>query len=137
MGSRQYLLAAIAGWIVLFLLGFIVYGVLLAGFFSANLGSASGVERDAPLIWAVALGEFALAAVLTLVLGKWTKATGAANGFQVGATIGFLMAVSYNFTMYGTSNTYNLTATVADIAIATVRTGIGGSVVGATLRRLL
>jgi uncharacterized membrane protein len=88
-----------------------------------------------PLFWSIALGELGLAAALAIVLGKWAKVAGASNGLLVGATLGFLMAVSYDFTMYGTSNLLNLTATLADVAIATVRTGLGGAVVGAVLAR--
>ena len=52
-------------------------------------------ERDPPLFWSIALGELGLAAALAIALGKWAKFAGASNGFLVGATIGFLMAVSY------------------------------------------
>ena len=135
MTTRQFALATVAGWITLFLLGFVIYGLLLASFFAANGGSATGTERDPPLFWSIALGELGLAAALTITLGKWAKVAGASNGFLVGATIGFLMAVSYDFTIYGTSNILNLTATVADVAVATIRTGLGGAVVGAVLAR--
>jgi hypothetical protein len=135
MSTRQFALATGAGWITLFLLGFVIYGLLLASFFAANGGSATGTERDPPLFWSIALGELGLAAALTIALGKWAKVGGASNGFLVGATIGFLMAVSYDFTIYGTSNILNLTATVADVAVATIRTGLGGAVVGAVLAR--
>lgn len=135
MSTRQFALATVAGWITLFLLGFVIYGVLLTSFFAANAGSATGTERDPPFFWSIALGELGLAAALTIVLGKWAKVAGASNGFLVGATLGFLMAVSYDFTMYGTSNMLNLTATVADVAVATIRTGLGGAVAGAVLAR--
>ena len=135
MSTRQFALATVAGWITLFLLGFVIYGLLLASFFAANGGSATGTERDPPLFWSIALGELGLAAALAIALGKWAKVAGASNGFLVGATIGFLMAVWYDFTIYGTSNMLNLTATVADVAVATIRTGLGGAVVGAVLAR--
>jgi uncharacterized membrane protein len=135
MSTRQFALATLAGWATLFFLGFIVYGVLLASFFAQNAGSATGTERVEPLFWSIALGELGLAAALTIVLGKWAKVAGASNGSLVGATLGFLMAVSYDFTIYGTSNILNLTATVADVAVATIRTGLGGAVIGAVLAR--
>lgn len=135
MSTRQFALATVAGWITLFVLGFVVYGLLLASFFAANPGSATGTERAEPLFWSIALGELGLAAALTIVLGKWAKVAGASNGFLVGATLGFLMAVSYDFTIYGTSNMLNFTATVADVAVATIRTGLGGAVVGVVLAR--
>jgi hypothetical protein len=135
MSTRQFALATLTGWITLFVMGFVIYGVLLTSFFAANAGSATGTEREMPLFWSIALGELGLAAALAIVLGKWAKVAGASNGLLVGATLGFLMAVSYDFTMYGTSNLLNLTATLADVAIATVRTGLGGAVVGAVLAR--
>jgi len=135
MSTRQFAIATVAGWITLFVLGFVIYGVLFADFFAENAGSATGTDRDEPLFWSIALGELGLAAGLTIVLGKWAKVAGALNGLLVGATLGFLMAVSNDFTMYGTTNMANLTATVADVAIATIRTGFGGAVIGAVLAR--
>ena len=45
MKTDKLLLAGVLGGAVAFLLGYLVYGVLLTGFFEANLGSATGVMR--------------------------------------------------------------------------------------------
>jgi hypothetical protein len=133
MAMRPFVIGTVVGWITLLALGFLAYGVLLPDFFEANAGSAAGTERDPPLYWAVLLGEFGLAAAVTIAIGRWAKIVGPAAGLQIGATLGFLMAVAYDFMGYGTMNVANLTATVADVAIATARTGIGGAVVGTVL----
>ena len=46
MRTNKVLLATLAGAAVNFLLGFLFYAVVFEKFFSANQGSATGVEKD-------------------------------------------------------------------------------------------
>jgi hypothetical protein len=52
----------------MYILGYLIFQVAVAGFYAANAGSATGVPREANLQWAVVLGTLSLAALLTLAV---------------------------------------------------------------------
>jgi uncharacterized membrane protein len=52
------------------------------------------------------------------------------GGASVGAVFGLLISAGFDFTMFGTSNIFNMTALLVDIAASTVIAAIVGAVVG-------
>lgn len=135
MDMKRLATGTIAGGITLFVLGYLIYGLATVDFFAANAGSATGVDREAPLLWAIALGELSLAALVTLAVGKVGASTIGA-GFKVGAIVGFLVWFGVDFIFYGVTNLSNLTATIVDPLIAIVQIGIGGAVIAAVLGKM-
>ena len=129
MDTKKFALATIAGGITLFILGYVFYEVLLAGFFEANAGTATGVMKETPVFWAVLLGELGAAALITLVLG-WAGASGAGDGFKIAAKVGFLVAFSINFIIFGVMNISSLPAVIVDLPVAAIRWGVAGAVIG-------
>jgi len=134
MDSKRFLTGTVVGGIVIFGLGYLVYGMALKSFYDANMGTATGVSREAPLLWAVAVGSFCQAAFLTLVIG-WSGASTAAAGFRIGAMTGLLVAASVDFIMYGTSNVSNMTLTIVDPLITLIVVGLLGAVIAAVAGR--
>jgi hypothetical protein len=128
MRSR-FVLAALAGMISIALIGGILYGVLFAGFFQANVATASGVMRTSPGYLWVALAHVPFGVLLTLVI-YWRGATSARGGATTGAILGFLMAASYDLSQYGTTNLWNLRLTLVEPFITLVLIGGAGAVVG-------
>ncbi|MEX2295381.1 MAG: hypothetical protein WD804_03590, partial [Gemmatimonadota bacterium] len=59
----------------------------------------------------------------------------AGGGAKVGAIVGFLMALSYDLTMFGSSNLMNLTATLVDPLISGVHFAVVGGVTAVALGR--
>jgi uncharacterized protein YacL len=135
MGTSKLAFATLAGAVTAFILGYALYGVLLAGFFAANAGSAMGVMKEPFNLIAIGLGQVPLALLMTLVISRWGNARSIAGGAKVGALIGFLIALGYDLTMYGSSNLSNLTATVVDPVVSLVLSGITGAVIGLVLSK--
>ena len=135
MDTKKFLIGTLAGGVVYFFLGYLVYGLLLQGFYEANAGSATGVMRsdDEMVWWALVLGNLAFAALLTYIFLKWAHISTFKSGLRGGAAIGFFMAFSFNLIMYATTNIMNLTSAVVDIIVATIMTAIIGGVIGAVL----
>lgn len=127
--DKKFVVATLAGGITLFILGYVFYELLLGGFFEANAGTASGVMKEAPVFWAVLLGELGAAALIALALG-WSGASGAGDGFKTAAKVGFLVGFSVNFILFGVMNISSLTAVLVDIPVAALRWGIAGAVIG-------
>ena len=105
-------------------------------FFAANAGSATGVWRDPPLQWALAVGNLSHAALLTLAVGSRVRSSTIAEGFRIGAIVGFLVWLGVDFILYGVQNVSNLTATVVDALLGIVPAGIAGAVVAAVLGKM-
>ncbi|WP_419950185.1 hypothetical protein [Candidatus Palauibacter sp.] len=132
--NTKCLIASIAGAVVLFVGGYVLYELLLGGFMEANMGSATGVMKEAPNFLWIAVGQLASGGVLATVLG-WKGATNAGDGGKAGAQLGALLAVAFGFVMLGTMNITTLTWAVVDIVVAAVLWGAAGAVVGMMLGR--
>ena len=137
MTTKNRLLATLVGFIVLFLLGWLIYGMLLMDFYGNNSGSASGVMRadDEMIWWALILGNLFQAYLLVYIFGNWANITTFSDGLKAGAIIGLIMGLAVNFTMYGTSNIMNMTSTFVDPFVSAVMMSITGGVVGFMLGR--
>jgi hypothetical protein len=77
MDAKKRMLATLAGFVVFFLLGWLLYDTLLMDFFNTNQGSASGVMRtDNEMIWwALAVGNLLQAYLLVYIFGNWANIT--------------------------------------------------------------
>lgn len=132
MKIKRLVIGSVVGTIVLYLLGTLFWIVLFADFFAGQAGSAMGVDRDAPIVWAVILGTLFYAIMLTLTLeARGTK--GIVGGLWVGAVVGVLVWGTADFTLYGVTNLNTLTGTIADTVLEGVRAAISGGIVAAVL----
>lgn len=137
MDAKKRIMATLAGFVVIFLLGWLIYGMLLMDFFISNSGTASGVMRaESEMVWwALIAGNVLQAYFLVYIFGKWANITTFNGGLQAGATIGLIIGFAYDLTMYGTSNTMNLTAALVDPFVGAAMMGITGGVIGSVLGR--
>ena len=136
MDTRRLVIGTLVGGITLFVLGYLIFDLAFANFYAANAGSATGVARDAQLVWAVALGSLSYAALITLAIGSRVGSATIGAGVQMGAVVGFLLWFTTDFILYGITNLANLTRTVVDPLLELVRGGIGGGVTAVVLRKI-
>ena len=131
MTAKNRILGTLAGTVVLFLLGWVFYGMLLMDFYANNVGSAGNVMRadDDMIWWALILGNLFQAYFLVYVFSKSNVAS-FGDGLKYGLVIGFILGLGFNFIMYGTSTMMNLTATLVDPFVGAVMTGLAGGVIG-------
>ena len=134
MNAQKFLLGGIVGGIVYFLLGWLVYGMLMKDFFTANLWSAGSMRADADTIWwALGAGQLAAGFFLAYILGK-ANAASAGAGAGVGFVVGLLVCLSFDLTMYGVTTTVtSLKGLAADVAVSAVMSAIAGAVIGVIL----
>ena len=136
MDIKRFIIGTVVGGIALYILGYVIWVVVFADFFAANAGSATGVYRDSPVIWALALGTLSYAALLTLAIGTRAGSATIVEGLKIGAIVGFLMWFGADFIHYGIANISNLTATIADSLLELIRAGISGAVIAAVLGKI-
>jgi len=132
--SKNFLLATVIGAVVYFVLGYVIYELLLGSFYAGQQGSATGVMRDAPLWSWMILSILVFSAVIALILG-WAGAKDAASGFKIAALVGLLVSISFDFGQYAMSNLMTMTGTLVDPIVGAIHTGIGGAVIGLMLGR--
>ena len=131
MNTNKFLVGGIIGGIGYFLLGWLVWGMLLKDFMANNVGSATGVMRadDQVVWWSLIIGNLFSGFALSYVLNK-AGAISAGLGAATGAIVGLLISAGFDFTMYGVSNLMNTTGALVDIAASTVVGAIVGAVIG-------
>lgn len=128
--NTRVLLAALAGGIVAFLSGWIFYVALLGGFFEANAGSATGVMKDPPELWAIFIGSLAWALLYAMIFTKWAGISTLKAGAIAGAWISLLISISFDFTSFGSTNMMNFTATIVDPIVGAAMGALIGGTVG-------
>lgn len=133
MDAKKFAMASLAGGVTLFLLGFVLYGVLLSEFMEANM--TPGVGKETPDMVPLILGELVLAAFLTLILSRWSGITSFGAGAKAGAVLGLLLGLGLNLEMYGTMNLSGPATIPVDTLVNAVRMGLTGGVIGVVLGR--
>ena len=128
MDLKRFLTGTVVGGVVLFVLGWLFWTVLFAGFFEGQMGSATGVLKEPPVIWAEILGILSLAALYTLVI-QWRGDSTVMDGLKTGAIVGFLLWFGVDFILFSFQNVGTLTGSIVDPILELVRTGIAGAAI--------
>ena len=122
MTLQRLALGTVVGGLVLFLLGYLVYGVLFASFFATNVGTATGVAREPFNFVALLLGQ------LTMIF-NWGAVKSASQGAKIGALAGLLFFLGIDLTLYATTNVQNLAASLVDPLLAALLFAVSGAVI--------
>jgi hypothetical protein len=136
MNTKQWVVGTIAGGVVLYAIGYVIFEFLLGDFYAANGGSATGVSRDPQIQWAVAIGALAYAALILYSVRTNVASLTVVGGMKAGATVGFLIWLVADFTLYGITNINSLTLTIVDPLVELVHGGIAGAAMAALLPKV-
>jgi len=131
MNTRKFLIGGITGGIVYFLLGYVIYGMLLRNYMKPYV---AGVDRGDNLIfWAIILGNLLMGFLLSYVLNR-ANVSSIADGVVTGAVLGFLITSGFDMLTYGTTHLMSSKQIVLDAAASAVLSGIAGAVVAMVAR---
>ena len=122
----KILRGTIFGGICYFLLGWLLYGILLMDYFSANINQCANRPMDEMVWWAMIVSSLAATLFLTLIL-HWRKASGIYDGLATGAIFGSLFTVIIDFSFWSMTTMYS---SISTILIETVVSGGMYAVVG-------
>jgi len=137
MNTNRMLTAGLVGAIAAFILGFLTWGLALAGVMESNLGSATGVMKDqADFMWIpMILGHLSWGFFFAYVYGQWANIKTFVTGAKAGAVLGFLIGFTYDMIGLGSTNVMNTIGTIIDVVAMTIISAIVGGVVGWMLGR--
>ncbi len=127
--NMRILRGTIFGGIGFFLLGWLIYGIIMMGYNTANTNQCMNNPNGEMIWWAILVGNFISALLLTLVL-NWSGAKNWMDGLKTGALFGFLLSSSMAFGFWSMTTMYNnFTALMVDITQNTVFYGLVGLVI--------
>jgi len=135
MDGKRLFTGAAVGAVTQMVVGSLIFLFFFSDFYAANSGGVSGISREMPIIWAATLGHLSLATLLTLAIVK-TDSVSLVRGLKVGALVGFLIWFGTDFIHYAATYRFNLTVTILDPLLETIRFGASGAMIGLVLGRL-
>lgn len=128
MDIKKWIIGGITGGVLYFLLGWLIYGILLMNFMNGHTGAAGNVMRTEPDFLYLAIGNLAMGFFIAYVLLKGNVSS-MAGGFTTGLIVGVLLSVGFDCMMYATSTVMSKTGMAADVAASSVMTAVVATVV--------
>ncbi|MFM6926518.1 MAG: hypothetical protein ACKOU7_13510 [Ferruginibacter sp.] len=132
MDIKKLLMGGITGGVLFFLLGWLIYGILLMNFMTSHPGIAGNIARPEPDFLYLIIGNLAMGFLMAFIFIK-ANVNSMTTGFITAAVIGLLMGVGYDCMAYATSTILSRTGMAADVAASTVMSALTGAIVGAVL----
>jgi hypothetical protein len=100
-----------------------------------QVGTATGVARQPPLLWAVAVAMLSYSLLVTLTLAIQGDALTVRSGMATGAIVSLLLWFTADFMLYGISNVGHLRGIVLEPLLEVVPGAIAGAIIAFVLRR--
>ena len=132
MQATKILLAGLIGGIVFFLLGWLLYGFLLASFFeTVQTAEAAAVMRadSEMLLGAIFAGNVFGGLLLAIVFGRWAHISTPLTGAKAGGILNGLFACGFDLLQFGTSKLITLQGVVGDVLVYALMGAVAGAVV--------
>ena len=125
----KILRGTIFGGIAYFLLGWLVYGILLMDFFSSLTNTCANRPDGEMIWWAIIVSNLLAALFLTLFLDRG-KSSGIADGLRTGAIFGALFTATIDFSFWSMSTMYtSLVPILVEIIVSTALFAIIGMII--------
>lgn len=135
MNTKKMLIAGTIAGILFFLLGWLVYGILLKDYFFNNTGAAGHLDRIDIIIGTVFLGSLLQGYLYAYVFTK-LNVESLKDGLITGGILGFLMISAFDCMMYGTTLILSKHSLLADILASTSIAIVVGAIVGWVLYKM-
>lgn len=128
--NNRVLLAALVGGVAFFLMGWLVWGILLMDMMREMCPGMAGIEKNPPDMVPLFLGNLVAGLFTALLFSRWAGINTFMGGLQAGAWVFGLIALSFDFTFMGTTTAMTWGGVVVDVVANTVVGAIVGGVVG-------
>ena len=130
MFTKQNLLATLAGFLTMFILGWLIWGLALAEFYDGYTVNNIMKDNENVDLLFIALSNLIGAFALATIYGKWARGYhGFGSGFEYGIWIGIFAGISMSLMWYATSEVMTLTGHLIDGVVSTVYFALVGAVI--------
>lgn len=128
MFSKSNLMATLVGTVVMFFLGYLIWGMATMDFFNEH--SLNNVMKEVPDLGLIAVANLIAVFALSCLYSKWARGHHSiAQGFQFGAWIGIFVGIGMGLLQYGTANLMDLTGHIVEAVLDIIFYGIIGAVI--------
>ncbi|MER3375454.1 MAG: hypothetical protein RIM83_12525 [Allomuricauda sp.] len=125
MFSKSNLLATLVGAIVMFFLGYLIWGIATVDFFTEH--TIVNTMKETPDLALIAVSNVIGAFILSILYSKWARGHHSlGQGFEFGALIGAFIGLSMGLLWFATANMMDLTGHVVEAILDIIFYGIIG-----------
>ncbi|HUF05622.1 MAG TPA: hypothetical protein VMM38_15790 [Aridibacter sp.] len=133
----RFIVSAVAGGIVIFILGYLIYGLALHSWILANTAQYPGLLINPPSMVPLAISNIVWAGLIAFVADNWAKARDFASGMKVGGIVMFFSAMAINLGYIAFMNIFlSVLVPVVDVAAVTFMGVVSGGVIGFILGKM-
>lgn len=123
MFTKQNLLATLAGFVVMFVLGYVIWGFAAVDFFEAH--TLNNFMKDPPEMLLLAFSNVIAVFALSSIYGKWARGVhSAGQGFKFGIWIGIFTGLGLGLLHQSTMEWMDMTGQLVEAVIEIVFYGI-------------
>jgi hypothetical protein len=137
--NLRTIVAAIAGAIVMFLLGWLFFGILLMEFFKNQMINYPGLIIDPPRFVCIFLWNLVWCWLIAFIFDYWATIRTFVGGLKGGAIIMFAIVLGVNLSNYAFMNIYKgspFVPMIVDVLVAAVMGAVAGGVIGFVLGKM-
>lgn len=127
--NTKTLLGGILTAVIAFLLGWVIFGILLMDYYSANMTTYSGLLKNPPEMWAIAVANLTWGLLLAYIFNL-SGIKSVAKGFTAAFVINLLMILGFDLMMEAQFNLYSEKLLVIDVIVNALFGGILGAFLG-------
>ena len=133
--NTRVLLATAAGAVTIFVLGYLIFGVLhVLSYMNEHMVQYAGLNKATPDFVPLIFSNLVLAFLLAYTFNSWAKIRTVIGGFKGGAIIMFLIILSKDLSFMGYMNLFKgFLPVIVDILAETLRVALAGGVIGGVL----
>ena len=134
----RFIVSSVAGGIVFFVLGYLIYGMALAGFVADHTVTYEGLMKNPPDLIVLAIGNLVWAAMIAFVADYWASTSTPVGGAKVGGILMFFAVLAVDLQNQAFMNIFKGAAVViiVDVVIVTVMGIIAGAVIGFVIGKM-
>jgi len=127
--NNRVLVGGIIGGVVVFFLGYLLYGMAFSSLFDQH--TMAGISRSMEEFgWLhLILGNLFYGFLMAYILHKANTVT-FGSGATVGMIVGLLMGLAGNLTAHGTTHIHTMTGHLIDVVVVTIMMTVVGGVIG-------
>ncbi|MBI1225659.1 MAG: DUF1761 family protein [Bacteroidetes bacterium] len=133
MNTNKLLVGALLGGVAYFFIGWVLYGIIfkstMESMMAASAASVTRSNADMDFV-ALIIGNLVAGFLLAYIFERWAGIRTFKGGLIGGATVGFLIALSYDSVMLATTTLLTWGGVILDSVIYAVMGGLVGGVIG-------
>jgi len=128
MFTKQNLLATLAGFVVMFVLGYAIWGFATVDFFEAH--TLNDIMKDPPEMLLLAISNLIAVFALSTLYTKWARGIhNAGQGFKFGIWVGIFTGLGLGLLNQSTTELMDMTGQLVEAFLEIIFYGIIGAVI--------